>query len=716
MPTYTLTVPTYLREYFTKQSDGSAAPRITVNAANQEDLVKQLQAFYPDMTVEDLIDPAKMWSMSISSGGHPIDELDEIRWQSDPPSTKDRIAKRKQFLEAALSEYEEMIKGGKRKSISGLLPGQMLEVRNLGGKGSTVLGINRPSDVGGYSSRDPRSWVDWLAETTANLNESQFKARFPQLDVFLKEQNPSYYEQYYGGMSTMNPLYEGDVTDSSMLKNYAEELANAGFPLTEAQQKVLDKYTQMLDTAAIGSGYTENITPEGSTITPDVKMNPDIYTPNEVTKKLSEEEIAAHAFKGDLLNMEQIIDAFKSAFPDEAMTYDEEGVQTLHPYLAQMFALASGQQGFLSSYQLKQIEADMVLQKTQYQFDRQFDIAMQEGITAAQVTSIQAEAQKAIAIANQNIEQARFNAQIAMEETRFELETLRGTNEHAQMMAQLANTAEERRNEFAIAGQRLATEEAIAETGAATTPFGYLDQATTPQGREQRIEDIQKVLAAEGLAGASPFGALAATPFQEGFAPEDPNLRWQTIADIQQAQAATNPFGALQLGQGMEDISTILRGGLTPEEQLAFARSQGNPFGFSPYQQISLQESLARGGLSPQQRLAEIQATGSPQQMANMLNFIGNPAAVGYATQTGMLQDIADSPAGNIPAFAVGLNRPQVPPTASPAPPNPTTAHLADLSASERGFLEGQYAALGKVPDDLYSEAEARTPKGTQPF
>jgi hypothetical protein len=124
---------------------------------------------------------------------------------------------------------------------------------------------------------------------------------------------------------------------------------------------------------------------------------------------------------------------------------------------------------------------------------------------------------------------------------------------------------------------------------------------------------------------------------------------------------------------------------------------------------MTLQQSLARGGLTPAERLAEIQAAGSPQQMANMLNFMGNPSAVGYATQTGMLQNIADSPEGMLPGSIFGLNTPQ---GTSGVPTNPTYADLTNLSDEELGFYQGQQAAQGVTPSQLFNQAGSVTPQG----
>ena len=276
----------------------------------------------------------------------------------------------------------------------------------------------------------------------------------------------------------------------------------------------------------------------------------------------------------------------------------------------------------------------------------------------------------------------------------------------------------------ATATTTAATTQAGAVTGAAAlqaeaaSPFGYVGAGVDAADRAQRLTDAEAILGQQynpyGLsneqftgmqnvaaqAGATPFGALSTAP----------DARYQDILGVQQAEAAAGPFQAAQLGQGMGDISTILRGGLTPEQQLALAQAPGNPFGFTANEAMALQNSLARGGLTPTQRLAEVQAGAAPQNMANYLNFIGNPAAVGFAGQSGFLQNIADSPEGNIPASLFGLNVPQSSPT---VPTNPTMADLSGLTDEQLGFYQGQQAAQNyQTPSQIFQQAQTVTPQG----
>ena len=110
----------------------------------------------------------------------------------------------------------------------------------------------------------------------------------------------------------------------------------------------------------------------------------------------------------------------------------------------------------------------------------------------------------------------------------------------------------------------------------------------------------------------SPFGAIA------GLGGETAAEDALTLAKLQAKAGVNNPFAALQTDAKINDISTILRGGLTSEQQLALAQAPGNPFGLTAQQQIDLQNQLARGGLTAQEQLAlaGLQARGgiSPEQ------------------------------------------------------------------------------------------------------
>ena len=338
-------------------------------------------------------------------------------------------------------------------------------------------------------------------------------------------------------------------------------------------------------------------------------------------------------------------------------------------------------------------------------------ITAQEAAAALQVNQGISDVEKAKAVATiQENTRATTDLAIAELQANTKITELEKTNILGTMQAGATTQA--------------ATTQAGAVTGAAAlqaeaaSPFGYVGAGEDAADRAQRLTDAQSILGQQynpyGLsneqftgmqnvaaqAGATPFGALSTAP----------DARYQDILGVQQAQAAAGPFQAAQLGQGMGDISTILRGGNTPEQQLALAQAPGNPFGLTANEQMALQNSLARGGLTPTQRLAEVQAGSAPQNMANYLNFIGNPAAVGFAGQSGFLQNMADSPEGNLPASLFGLNVPQAAPT---VPTNPTMADLTNLTDEQLGFYQGQQAAQNyQTPSQIFQQAQMVTPQG----
>ena len=358
------------------------------------------------------------------------------------------------------------------------------------------------------------------------------------------------------------------------------------------------------------------------------------------------------------------------------------------------------------------------------------------GVTGA--AQIQSDANEVVAQiqadAGQAIAEIQSDTMLSQQEKDFEIAEIQTAASEAIAITQ-ANANKAIATTQAGATTQAATTQAGATTTAATTqagaitgaaalqaeaagPFGYVGAGADPVDRAQRLTDAQSILGAQynpydltnaqftgmqdvaAQAGATPFGALATAP----------DARYQDILGVQQAQAAQGPFQAAQLGQGMGDISTILRGGLTPEQQLALAQAPGNPFGFTANEAMALQNSLARGGLTPTQRLAEVQAGAAPQNMANYLNFIGNPAAVGFAGQSGFLQNMADSPEGNLPASLFGLNVPQNAPT---VPTNPTMAALTDLTDEQLGFYQGQQAAQNyQTPSQIFQQAQMVTPQG----
>jgi hypothetical protein len=238
----------------------------------------------------------------------------------------------------------------------------------------------------------------------------------------------------------------------------------------------------------------------------------------------------------------------------------------------------------------------------------------------------------------------------------------------------------------------------------AATPFGALSNAgaeITDLQNALRIQaaggltDEEDILQAQ-LAQFNPFAETAEQRLARARAEASGGLTDElNIMAAQTYAAANNPFAAAQMGQDIGNISTILRGGLTAEEQrkLALANQAG-------------------------------------QMQGNFLNFIGNPYAVGAARTFGssmpafnaqQLQQISDSPSGMLPGFLTGLNDSPftLPATESVGGArglgeNFTMGQFEDLSETEQGSVTGQLAGYGIAPDQLQERARSFTPGTTQ--
>jgi hypothetical protein len=253
----------------------------------------------------------------------------------------------------------------------------------------------------------------------------------------------------------------------------------------------------------------------------------------------------------------------------------------------------------------------------------------------------------------------------------------------------------------------LTPEQQLALAQAPGNPFGLTAQqqidlqATLARGGNTAIQQqtLAESLARGGLSVEQQL-ALAGLQARGGLSAEQQS----SLAGMQARGGITDEQSFINLQ------NQLARGGLTATEQSALAGLQARGGITDENEFMALQQSLARGGLTPAQRLAEVQASAAPQNMANYLNFIGNPSAVGFAAQSGMLQNIADSPEGNIPASLFGLNVPQNTPA---VPTNPTMADLTDLTDEQLGFYQGQMAAQNyQTPSQIFQQAQTVTPQG----
>ena len=229
---------------------------------------------------------------------------------------------------------------------------------------------------------------------------------------------------------------------------------------------------------------------------------------------------------------------------------------------------------------------------------------------------------------------------------------------------------------------------AQAAAGAAS-PYGFLQQG----GTSNQLEQIFAGQNAVGMAQANPYGQTAADRQRL----QETQFNPYALTNAQgyglgQAQAANNPYAATQLGQDSARIDQILR-----------------------------------GGLSAQQRLAEINASQSGQNFANQLNFMSNPSAIGFATEQGLfggwnnqiLQDINNSPEGNVPGSLFGFNSPTAAGAGGGTTQNVSGTGgnfnantLRNASDEQIGFIQGAVAAGGQTPSEFNASKESFTPQG----
>ena len=139
-----------------------------------------------------------------------------------------------------------------------------------------------------------------------------------------------------------------------------------------------------------------------------------------------------------------------------------------------------------------------------------------------------------------------------------------------------------------------------------SSDFGALAAAgaggdIAPEAMYQDIQRMMRAQASGGLTGEQNI-INAMTRAASGGLTQEADIIAQ-----QQAAVAQSPWAALQLGAEQDDISNILRGGLTADQQLELAgesaRAAGNPYGRTANADFNLQNRLARGGLGVAQQL-----------------------------------------------------------------------------------------------------------------
>jgi hypothetical protein len=200
---------------------------------------------------------------------------------------------------------------------------------------------------------------------------------------------------------------------------------------------------------------------------------------------------------------------------------------------------------------------------------------------------------------------------------------------------------------------------------------------------------------------STPFGAIAGLGGTSADA--------VGLAELQARAGVSNPYASLGTGGTIGDIGTILRGGLSVEQQTALAGMQ------------------ARGGLSAEERLAE-QRLGilpslfqtSPQALGGLSRvlggeealqralapFFGGVASQGAAPQQGITQNISGSPFGGQP-----VNMNIAGPAAAQQPSfRPTLGDYQGAGMFEQGGLQAQAGIAGQELPKFLGEV---SPQGT---
>ena len=230
---------------------------------------------------------------------------------------------------------------------------------------------------------------------------------------------------------------------------------------------------------------------------------------------------------------------------------------------------------------------------------------------------------------------------------------------------------------------------------------------------------------------ATPFGVIA------GIGGETAAADAVGLAELQARAGVSNPFAALGTGSTIGDIGTILRGGLTTQEQseLAGLQARGGLTveqqsalagmqargGLTPEEQLTLSGLQARGGLTPEQRLAEqrlgilpslFQAT--PQALGGLSRVLGGEEALRGALTpffggvSAQQQPFAPAmPQGQ--ATPVNLSSSQM--SEQPTPSfRPTLGNYQDAGMFEQGGFQAQAGIAGQELPKFLGEV---SPQGT---
>ena len=270
---------------------------------------------------------------------------------------------------------------------------------------------------------------------------------------------------------------------------------------------------------------------------------------------------------------------------------------------------------------------------------------------------------------------------------------------------------------------RLGQEAAAASQAGAASPFGFLQQG----GTQADVASVYDQLNEVGLAQAA-AAQLAAqdNPYGYAAAQVNPNTGVREFRPSELAQIGANtPAAFAARGQeaaaraGATGFGALLSGDAAQQANanaILRAQTANNPYAAQQLGQDAARiDQILRGGLSPEQRIAEINASQAGQNFANQLNFMSNPSAVGFATEQGLLNDINNSPEGNLPGSLFGFNSPSAAGAGGGQTTNTGNFNMNTLrnaSDEQIGFLQGAAAAGGQTPSEFQAGIESVTPQG----
>ena len=462
---------------------------------------------------------------------------------------------------------------------------------------------------------------------------------------------------------------------------------------------------------------------------------------------------------GDLISIQDIIDSFELVNPGQKVTYqvpllDEDGIPipgafntVVNPLLASLLDSADLNNGFITQQSLAEAQNLSAVEIAEIQKAEALAVAYAQGASAEAVAKIQSDGDYNIALAREKADKYIAQQQLAGTRATAGAASPFGFIQQGGTTEQLANIYSNL-NEVGLAEAAAAESQAAAAESQAQAArlaaqgnifsFAAGQEQFDPNQLAQIAANSPEAFAARGQVDAATVQADAQRDIAriQSSVGLDQNQKDYLIAQVnsdaqravaaiqsaaQQSVAATQAAGQIGAAQaGASGFGALLSGDTAVNQQAnAILRAQqaNNPYAVAQLGDVeqSRIDQILRGGLTAEQRLAEIRASQEAQNFANQLNFIGNPSAVGFASERGLLQDISDSPEGNIPGSLFGFNAPSATGAGGGQTTNVGNYNLNTLrnaSDEQIGFLQGAASAQGMTPSEFQDQVEAFTPQG----